>query len=378
MSRKKRRIITILITVVTVLLAALLFLTQSKSLFEGEVSTGGAHASVMSDLEGITEANPRVVDLGMLGSHNANTYSLSKYNGLSGEADKAGTRMLYRGAWGLMYRYSKNQVSDVYAQLSEGARFLQFRCGYFGDVWCGSHSAVDGPMDVYIQDVPGEIVTLSFHVYGCGKYSARDMERELANISYGGHTLMDFIPYSDIPLGDLTYNDVTVNGTKGGAVVMFQIWHASGNDQARALAPEYLHKFYSWGGGGDKAIGKTPYFSEWCNRMSSAGIAEGMEELCEEARTHPDYYKDALRVMQIQSTPTLEDIWDTAGAWSLVRYAKKHNVEMISNPNFGKWMEYMPIVLVDFVTSANGDFNRRINQIITAYNENLIHALLTA
>ena len=112
--------------------------------------------------------------------------------------------------------------------------------------------------------------------------------------------------------------------------------------------------------------------------MSSAGIAEGMEELCEEARTHPDYYKDALRVMQIQSTPTLEDIWDTAGAWSLVRYAKKHNVEMISNPNFGKWMEYMPIVLVDFVTSANGDFNRRINQIITAYNENLIHALLTA
>ena len=118
------------------------------------------------------------------------------------------------------------------------------------------------------------------------------------------------------------------------------------------------------------------FSSEWYNRAAPSALAEAINAQCELMREDFGKYADCLRIMQIQASPTTKDLWETAGMWSLVRYAKKHNAEMIENPSFDGWMQVMPIVLCDFVTTESGDFNKNINEKIMAYNRNLVRGVL--
>ncbi len=256
--RLKRRTIIVLCVLGAVILAltvALSVVCHSRALYEGEVADDGAYASVMADIEDMSKANPRVVDLAMLGSHNANTCNLDKSAGISGEAGK-GMGALNTLAPGLSYRYTKNQVSDIYSQLRQGVRFLCFRCSYYEGEWCGSHTLIDAPMRVYVQDVirflrenPGEIVVLFFNLRDCAGVGFSETIDRLFSYEYDGQTLQDYIPYENIPLGELRYNDVTKEGTKGGAAVLFSLYHAKrSGDLEAAKSNAHFGKIFAEGG----------------------------------------------------------------------------------------------------------------------------------
>ncbi len=203
-------------------LLAIIIVCQIKTLHMGAISDGNEYISVMSDIEGIDEANPRVIDLGMLGAHDASTYNLTKYVGMSGEVNR-GAAVLYKCAWGLTYRYSKTQVSTIYDQLEQGVRYVHIKSSYFDGKWCGSHSLIDGPLDVYIKDVirflqdaDGEIVVVHLLIKYGGDATVTKFLSEIFDIEYNGLKFKDLVPYEDIPLGELRYNDVTQTGTRGG------------------------------------------------------------------------------------------------------------------------------------------------------------------
>ncbi len=356
------------------LLAAFLAVTQTKTLSEGAVSEDGSYTSVLADIANIAEADPRVVDLAMLGSHDASTGALS-VGAPADESTGGGVKFLYAVAPGLSYRYTKTQVSTVTAQLRQGARFLHIKCAYHEGKWCGSHSMVDGAIEGYVREVisflqgaKGEIVVLQFQIAYGGESTLSAFLTELFAYECEGHTLKDFVPYENVPLGELTYNTVTQNGTKGGAVVMF-----SGEDDLPDVErvfdlqnSEYRGKCYS----------RNSMTNRWYNRMKTSAIAEGVAKRCAEIQGEFDRYKNMFRVMQINTSPCGKDFFETVGAWSLVSKAKKHNAEMLHCADFDKWMETMPVVLCDFVTSANGGFNAKINQKIVAYNQRLVERLL--
>ncbi len=369
--RIKKRTKIILCIAGTLLLAlsiALSIICNSLALCAGKISDDGAYTSVMSDIEGISDADPRVVDLAMLGSHDANTYNLTKYKGLSGEVNENAT-VLYQSVWGLSYRYTKTQVSTIYDQLVQGVRYLHIKGSYQNGEWYGSHSVIDGPMDTYIRDAikflqkaPGEIVVLQVQLmYGEGTTISGFLST-LFGIVYGGQTLKDFVPYENIPLGELRYNAVTKNGTQGGAVVVL-----TGDYKKNSLFADLEQSEYE-----GKCYGKPGCISAaWYNRMDSSALAEAVDKQSERIQESYTKYSDGFRVMQLNTTPTMQDPIDTAAAWSLVCKAKNHNSEMIEKPKFDDWMKVMPVVLCDFSTSANDDFNKKINEKIMAYNQGL-------
>lgn len=385
--RTKKIISMIFLNLLCVLLAALIFVTQSRALFEGKINTDKAYMHVMAEIEGIAHADPRIVDIGMLASHNANTYALSDFSELCGLSDSAGMQILGQSAGGLMYRYSKNQASDIYDQLCQGARLLQFRSSYHNGVLCGSHTAIDLPMSHYIKDVlrflqsvDGEVVVLEFRLLWMEDYHLAHAAKDLFDVEYNGQTLKDYVCYENVPLGELTYGQVTQNGKRSGVVMVFDIGRAEatlGYDYVYDLHSDFDGKIYAgltyipyweW-----KSIVLTQLYESY---MDMSRKADGLNAFCDDMLLQPERSFNNIRILQIQGSPTARDLFETMGAWSLLSYANKTNPYMIDHPDFDKWMKFMPVVMCDFVTSAEQDFNKRINQKITAYNRDLVQNLL--
>ncbi len=374
--KKRTKILLISLgCVLCALLIVILVFTQTKALGAGEVSEDGNYAHVMANIGGMSEANPRVVDLAMLGAHDATTYSLEKYGGVSGDVDPA-MRTLYKCAWGLSYRYTKTQVSTVSEQFAQGVRLFHFKCTYGDGAWYGCHSLIDGPLSLYIEEIlqcletyPEEIAVLECQLMYAGERTLSGFYSDLFSIAWNGKTLLDFIPYENIELGELTYNDVTVNGTKGGAVVVPVLDKGTSSDEFfDEVKSAYRGKCYARKHGGNFA-------SAWYNRMDSEAVAEGIDASSVKIRENFEKYSGGFRVMQIETTPTSEDLLQTAAAWSLVHKARAHNLAILHNPNFGKWLEVMPVVVCDFATSASGGFNTAINEKLIAYNRALVERL---
>lgn len=367
-------VLCVLAGIVLVLTVALSVVCHSRALYAGKISGDKAYKSVLSEIEDISEANPRVVDLGMLGAHDANTYNLEEYNGASGEVG-GDLKAVYKLAYGLSYRYTKTQVSDIYDQLCQGVRFLNFKCSYHSGKWCGSHSFIDGPMETYIKDVirfvkdaPGEIVVVESQVMYAEGHTLSELVSDFFAVEYEGQTLKDFILYENIPIKDLTYNDVTQEGTQGGIVFLVTTDGKLSTPFVDKEKSEYRGKFYAHPG---------MFSGKWYNRMKTSAIADGIGKQCEVIRAD-DRYMEGFRLMLMQTSPNAKDFFETAGAWSLLKKAKSHNLKMLANPAFAEWLSVMPVVLCDNVTSANGDFNKKINEKIASYNRSLVETLLSA
>ncbi len=349
---------------------------HSRSLHEGEVSADCAYTSVHSCIDNITEADPPVVKLALLGAHDANTYALQGNNGFSGEVRNS-TRLLHNMVPGLAYRYTKTQASTIYEQLCQGVRFLHIKCSYFNNRWYGSHALLDGPIDIYIQDVirflqanNGEIVVIELQLmYGEGTDYSQMMD-QIFSVRYNGQTLDDVIPYENVPLPSLTYNTVTQQGTKGGAVVVAVGTNTDFDKQFFDVkTSKYVGKCY---------CGPNTLYSPWINRMDTDAIAAKLDEQCATVEQRADVLDGAFRVMQVNTTPNFDDPWQTISCWSLLSKAKDHNYKMITHPHIDNWLQHMPIFMCDFATSANNDFNRLVNDKLLAYNRALVSDMLVS
>lgn len=165
---------------------------------------------------------------------------------------------------------------------------------------------------------------------------------------------------------ELRYNDLTENGTSAGVVLM---------DRREADVIPAVTEESDW---------STYYFDidanssqEWHNRMGSDVLIKEMDRYAGELAA-TDLYRWKLRVNQTQatlSTASVGDIFRDIGAWSLLKFAEKHNVAVLEHERFGSWLKAMPVFQVDFANSDYGDFNRRVNEKIRARNEEIVRIL---
>ena len=145
MTKKKKVLLGVLIPLGAVVITLTLFLSimcHGTHIRAGVGATDGGYDSVLGDIEGITEANPRLVDIAMIGAHGSGSYNV-KANATMGTVDQRSTlgkmNPLIKG---MTYRLAKTQTVDVRTQISMGARYLQIKCSYYEGVVGGARAPV--------------------------------------------------------------------------------------------------------------------------------------------------------------------------------------------------------------------------------------------
>ena len=387
---KHRRLIKLLVgllvpvVVITVFMAVVCDTRTLGGDFVGNLD--GAYGNVLSDIEGITEADPRIVDIAMLGAHDANTSSLSLSNGIDHVTEDGILGAVFPISAGFQYRFAVTQSATPYQLLMQGARFLQFKFSLEDGVWRASHSVLGRELKEDILDVlrfldehPGEVVLLLFQCTNEERENADCplFNEWLAGVEYKGKTLYDYVgayisDESDAADGmladtrpgitDLTYNSVTDGGKQAGLVMLQRFSVLYGDNR-------YSHYFYDM----DYSA-----MHKWHNRMGSDVLIDEIDEYALEISCM-GAYRFMLRVNQTQaafSAATFGDILRGIGEWSLLKFASKHNVALLDHANFDSWLKLMPIFQVDFANSDYGDFNNRANAAIRARNEEIVGILL--
>lgn len=126
-----------------------------------------------------------------------------------------------------------------YQLLMQGARMLHFKYTYYDGEWFATHNILGREFALDVLDVlkfldehPGEVVILFLQSTYFGENQSLDSFHDwLATVEYNGKTIYDFVHYDEVnvfgsefsggvTIDDLTYNDVTQNGTSAGVVLM--------------------------------------------------------------------------------------------------------------------------------------------------------------
>ena len=363
------------------------WLLNARSLgIDGTGNTDSAYGTVLADIEGITQANPRIVDIAMLGAHDANTSSLSVSCGADDSVESPLLSAIFPISSGFQYRYAVTQAVSPYRLMMQGARFMHFKFARIDGVYRASHSVLGREFVFDILDVlrfldehPGEVVLLLFQCTNEEENNADCplFDEWLAGVEYKGKNLYD---YAEIYVGDdaladdgslgetrtditdLTYNDVTGGGKQAGIVLLQRYAELYGKN-------EYTRYFYDMDANA---------LHRWHSRIGCSVLIDEIDDYATDL-AEMRAYRFGLRVNQTQaafSGATFGDILRDIGEWSLLKFASKYNVELLENENFSDWLKAMPIFQVDFANSDYGDFNNRVNGAIRARNEEIVRILL--
>lgn len=352
----------------------------------------GKYVTVLANIDGIVDANPRLVDIAMLASHDAVTAGLEPdapvdYYDRGQIVGKVAP--LTRG---LQYRFAKTQSVGLDVQLRQGARMFHMKYTDFEGEWYATHTLLSQKFETYILQVleylatpeaKGEVVLLLLHPIYFGEGVTLDtFHNWLAEVKLDGKNIYDYVNYGatntfdkdgaeGVRIGDLRYNDLTENGTKAG-IVLFdrreeKLWS---EDMEGTATDQYMSKFF------DMDANAT---HKWHSRNGY----NTMTKLIDEQATiiaESDEWDNKLRMNQAQpafSVGGISDIFVDLFSWNLKNHSIRYNAKIIDNENFDKWLSIMPVFQVDFVNSEYGDFNNKVNTKIIAYNQKLVAELLS-
>ena len=387
---KRKRTAKIVAAVLIVVVAFTLFFAivlNAKGLGVGTGNTNGAYGTVLANIEGITEADPRIIDIAMLGAHDANTASLAAGNPIDNKPGSDLFKQLYPVSAGFQYRMAVTQAVSPYQLLMQGVRFVHFKYTYYDGEWYASHSIIGREFEEDVKDVlrfladhPGEVVVLLLQSTSFGEdQSLHTFHDWLAGVTLDGKNIYDYVHYDKVNvydsdfaeegrvrMRDLHYNDVTQSGTSAGVVLLDR---REGLPQAETEESTYSDYFFDV----DSNLAH-----QWHSRMGEDVLTEEIEDYVFEVRAL-SLYRGKLRVNQTQATLSVESVGDVLrdiGAWSLLKFAEKYNIALLENENFDTWLRALPVFQVDFANSDYGDFNRRVNEKIRARNENIVRILI--
>lgn len=389
MSKKAKVTIGILVPIAVILLTITIFLCvvlQCDILRADIGATDGEYDVVLGDIEGITDANPRIVDIAMLGGHGASSYNVKANAKLGVNDAHSALGKADPFIKGFTFRFSKTQTVDVRTLISQGARYLQIKCSYFEGEWWAEHAKLSVPLKVVIEDVldylcevKGEVLFPMLEPVYLGEGGTlSDLHDYVMSVKKDGKTLMDYVRYgavnvfntggAGVKIGDLRYNDVTLNGKESGVVLI-------DSPDESMLDTTFIHT-------GSSQYDKYFFdedanaFHPWHHRFDSDVLLEKIDAASQTASQ--DRYKNMLRINQTQGAFNSEpnDFADMLGKWSLIDFAEFHNPRVLDDPRFDKWLNAMPIVLTDYSNCDNKDFNKRINAKIRDYNLKLVQTAL--
>ncbi len=348
----------------------------------------GQYATVLANIDGIVEANPRYVDIAMLGSHDAVTSTLTDETPLDYHDKDSILGKVDPISSGIQYRFGKTQSVGIGQQLLQGARFFHIKCTDYEGEWYGTHAHLTGKLSEHILELlkylasdaaKGEIVGLLFQTMYMGDGVTLDtLHEDLNNVKYNGKSIFDYVYIEKadtfdngnggVRIGDLTYNDLTKNGTEPGVVIFDR-------REEKVFKAEWE---------GSSALTASCYDMdscadhEWHSSIGEEKLISKINDTCDRIASDTKY-QSKLRMNQTQASfavGSAKEFFEIIGSWSLLRFAKDYNVTLIEHENFDKWLTYMPIFQVDFCNSNHGDFNNRVNKLIIEHNKATVAKLL--
>ena len=294
--------------------------------------------------------NPRVVDIAMLGAHDA----LSDGIGAKSPPDPNSPDVAILSnplaafiGGGLVARLSRAQKSRAYDLARRGVRFFDVRCTYADGQWHTLHGLLSRPLEDclrelirFMDETRGEVLVLSFHqVFGA---SAEALLEWLPTVRERGKSLFDFVRYDAgaIPLGELRYNDVAKDGS--GAVLL--------------LEP------------GEKCYSKEQLYGLWHDTNDPDALLRGVERENAMLKEEMGGRGDCFRWSQSQLTPQLSwpAVLRAAPDWSLLMMAHRFNHRLLER--MSEWLPQIPVISVDYADDMNRGFNDRAVEIINGYN----------
>lgn len=358
-----------------VLLSAILFVLafgKAGFAFAGYNEDGDDYSGIIS--LGVAGDNPRVVDIAMLGAHDAFSSRITKNSPVDpGEAEDSILRNKAAAffADGLFARLAKSQRGDATDMLENGVRYLDVRLSNIDGTWFTKHALVSDELSYYLSDVitflgdhSGEFIVFDLqHVY-LGDATFDDLFTYLDTFEVNGKSLLDFVRFdpTTLALGDLRYDDVTLAGTESGVVIL-----------AKTENTATLHYHYERGEGDTEGSEIISIRSLWHNTSDSKKMLDGIHEEFD-LLTESDEYDNVFRVNQAQKTGVISgpDLLDTLVGWSLVDMASYFNSRLVKQTDFITWFSAMPILMVDYAISNRGQFNTTANLAIIGYNQSLV------
>lgn len=303
--------------------------------------------------------NAKLTEISMLASHDSMTDQINmKSTDCPLEDTIASNKIAKALGKGLLVRYSKCQAVDAYEQLKYGVRLLDVRICYQNDTYYTSHGLISDELSNSIMKVikfldenPGEFVMFQithFYAKDINELSRwQDLEDHIKSVKYNEKSLFDYVNYSDsvTTFDQLTYGDVTENGTKSGAVIYY----------TETVPPV-----------GIRNLG--PVYSYWHNKNTHTEIKEGMVETIKKGRELGNAY---LRINQTQTTANFDKPFDALYQWSLLARASDHNAKMTKYFDKAPF-DALPIYMCDFATTNNLGFNDKIIQNMIEFNSKLV------
>ena len=296
------------------------------------------------------KSNPRVVDIAMLGAHDALSDGIAAKSPPDPNSPDVAILRNPLAAFfggGVIARLSKAQKSRARDLARRGVRFFDLRCTCADGKWYSLHGLLSRPLEEslrellrFLDETDGEIVVFSFHqVLGA---STEELLEYLPTVKERGKSLFDFVRYEAdaIPLGELRYNDAVRGGS--GAVILL----------------EQSEKCYS----------NAQLYGRWHDTNDPIALLRGIARENTMLKTNMDQYGGCFRWTQSQLTPQLA--WPAllrmVPDWSLLMMAHRFNYRLLEY--LPAWLPQMPVFSVDYADDMNRGFNDRAIEIINAYN----------
>ena len=306
------------------------------------------HSNIM---RGTVTGDPRVVDIVMLGAHDAFTCGITKASRPNPQEIPRIVSPFLRLVKGMVARISRAQRASAYDLARRGVRYFDVRVTWDGHDFQTCHGLLAGKLedDVrgllrFLNETEGEVVVFDIqHVFLKGS----GWDALFAWLE--GLGLLDYVRFdpSKIPLKQLTYRQASQGGS--GIVLL------ANQEQYEGC------KHYDREG----AIR-----SNWHNTDKPDALFAAIQK--EHALLCPDH--DApdwggFRVNQVVTTSQLPmGMGRAMEAWSLLDQGTRVNAMLLQQENLTQWLGTMPIVMVDCADSMEGNFNDEIIRLIGEYN----------
>ena len=360
-------------TTVSILLILFLTLFMPFSFVSKKANTGYDH--IMRD--NITNVNAKVVDIKMLGAHDAFTDGIkfnSKPNTIEGGivTNKAVNLL----AKGLVVRLTRTQNVSASKMLNAGVRYFDVRATKIDDKYYATHGYIGREIIEYVKEIvdflgshDGEFIIFDLQHF----YSSTGENYDLASSEYQAFidymniykndqnkSFVDYIHYdANVDnLSDLTYQKVI--GDNAGIIML-----------AKCEGNSLIYKR-----DGDADTNEARVYasirSYWHNDNSTNKMRSSIENEYKFIEAHD--YANILRVNQAQKTGFFTNLklLRSMFSWSLLDMAASFNKKMVKDEDlFMKYLDAMPIYMVDYVTSNRGNFNKLANEYIAKANKNL-------
>jgi hypothetical protein len=356
--KKKALKILIPVLIVAVLLGGVFFVTKADFYC---VQAPDETLDFSSVIRNNVSGNARVVDIAMLGAHDAyadNISGRSSYNPLAPSVFNNDFLLFLTS--GFVSRRSKTQVSCANGLLVRGVRYFDVRITVYQNEWYAHHNLITDRLSVYLKqtigflnDNAGEFIVFDIQHAHLGNRTYQELLNYIRDTRLNGVALTDFVNFDphNTHLGSLTLGEATTcptsGETKAGVAIL-----------AKTDTYEGCFHFEYW----------QSIRANWHNQSQTKNILPLIDQEYNLLTNDPALAGDKFRINQAQLTPSF---WSSVFDWSLLNRAEKHNLELLNYENFSAWLTVLPIFMVDFSDSSRGDFNRLVVEKINAFNQSL-------